>query len=455
MTTRDGVVAKGEARSEDAGFPTEWREMVLGDVTELLSGGTPSKSRGDYWDGSVPWVSAKDMKRLRLHETENMVTAAGLKNGTRMVPAGTVLILVRGMTLLNDVPVSIAQRPMAFNQDIKALRPRPGVAEEFLPYIILGNKARLLGLVDLAGHGTGRLNTDELRTIRVGLPPLVEQRAIAHVLGTLDDKIELNRRMNETLEEMARALFKSWFVDFEPVRAKMEGHWRRGESLPGLPAEHYDLFPDRLVPSELGDIPEGSEVKTLGSLGKIITGKTPSTRNSDFYGVDVPFLRIPDMHGRMYAVTTNSMLSNAGALSQPRQSLLPGSISVSCIATPGLVVLNHRKTHTNQQINSIVPYEPSTSKYLYWSCRHLASEIMAKGSGGSVFQNMNKSTFSALELLDVGIEAISRFDAMVSSVHKMILSNEQQNQHLATLRDTLLPQLVGGEVGIRELTLCH
>ena len=91
-----------------------------------------------------------------------------------------------------------------------------------------------------------------------------EQRAIAHVLGTLDDKIELNRRMNETLEGMARALFKSWFVDFEPVRAKMEGRWRRGESLPGMPAELYDLFPGRLVGSEVGEVPEGWEVEALG-----------------------------------------------------------------------------------------------------------------------------------------------------------------------------------------------
>ena len=97
-------------------------------------------------------------------------------------------------------------------------------------------------------------------------PPLDEQRAIAHVLGTLDDKIELNRRMNETLEAMARALFRSWFVDFEPVRAKMEGRWRPGESLPGLPAHLHPLFPDRLVPSELGDIPEGWEVRTIGGL---------------------------------------------------------------------------------------------------------------------------------------------------------------------------------------------
>ena len=96
--------------------------------------------------------------------------------------------------------------------------------------------------------------------------PSQEQRAIAHVLGTLDDKIELNRRMNETLEAMARALFKSWFVDFEPVRAKMEGRWRRGESLPGLPAELYDLFPGRLVGSELGEVPEGWGVRALGDV---------------------------------------------------------------------------------------------------------------------------------------------------------------------------------------------
>ena len=94
-----------------------------------------------------------------------------------------------------------------------------------------------------------------VESLTVLVPPIPEQRRIAHILGTLDDKIDLNRRMNRTLEEMARALFKSWFVDFAPVRAKMDGRWRRGQSLPGLPADLYDLFPDRLTPSELGEIP--------------------------------------------------------------------------------------------------------------------------------------------------------------------------------------------------------
>ena len=139
------------------------------------------------------------------------------------------------------------------------------------------------------------LNTRILSDVLIAYPTLTEQRAIANVLGTLDDKIELNRRMNETLEDMARSLFKSWFVDFDPVRAKMEGRWRRGESLPGLPAEQYDLFPDRLVPSKLGEIPEGWEVRPLDSIAIFLNGlalqKYPVTNDSDLPVIKIAQLR--------------------------------------------------------------------------------------------------------------------------------------------------------------------
>ena len=146
----------------------------------------------------------------------------------------------------------------------------------FCYYLLLFERPRLVS----QGSGTvfTNLKTDILKKHRVTIPPLPEQRVIANILGTLDDKIELNRRMNETLEAMAHALFKSWFVDFDPVRAKMEGRWRRGESLPGLPAEHYDLFPDRLVESELGEIPEGWGVKGLGEVADVSSGKRPGHR---------------------------------------------------------------------------------------------------------------------------------------------------------------------------------
>ena len=133
------------------------------------------------------------------------------------------------------------------------------------------------------GAGASGIRGSDLATLEVQWQPLATQRAIAHVLGTLDDKIELNRRMNETLEEIARALFKSWFVTFEPVRAKMEGRWLPGESLPGLPAEHHDLFPDRLTDSELGEIPEGWEVKALGHVTDVVGGTTPSTKVNEYW----------------------------------------------------------------------------------------------------------------------------------------------------------------------------
>ena len=239
------------ARCDTSSTATSWREARLGDLVRLVSGGTPSKKQEAYWNGAMPWVSARDMKQFRLGDTTHHITAEGLANGTTQAPAGTLLLLTRGMRLLKELPVCVTQQPMAFNQDIKALLPKARIDPSFVPYLVLGNKERLLNLVDLAGHGTGRINSDELRALDVRLPPMCEQQAIAHVLGTLDDKIELNQRMNETLEATARALFKSWFVDFDPVRAKIEGRDT------GLPQDIADLFPDRLVDSEMDEIPEG------------------------------------------------------------------------------------------------------------------------------------------------------------------------------------------------------
>ncbi|MGA2514344.1 MAG: restriction endonuclease subunit S [Candidatus Limnocylindrales bacterium] len=191
---------------------SEWREATLDQVVDFTSGGTPSKDDPKLWGGSIPWCSAKDMKVLRIGDTEDHVSEAGLKS-TRLATTGTILLLTRGMTLLKDIPICVTEKSMAFNQDVKALHARPGLDSDYLLYWLLANKARLLGMVDLAGHGTGRLNTDELKSLDIVLPPLAEQRRIVRVLRALDDKIELNRRMSQTLESMARGLFDASFGD--------------------------------------------------------------------------------------------------------------------------------------------------------------------------------------------------------------------------------------------------
>ena len=169
------------------------------------------------------------------------------------------------------------------------------------------------------GSAQSQLPIRDIERITIPLPPLSEQRAIAHVLGTLDDKIELNRRMNETLEAMARVLFKSWFVDFEPVRAKMEGRWRPGESLPGLAADLYELFPDRLVDSVLGEIPEGWGVKALGEVAK----QHRSGVKPEEIDAESPYIALEHMPKRCIALT---QWSNADGLASGKFKFEQGDI---------------------------------------------------------------------------------------------------------------------------------
>ena len=279
-----------------------WYETPLGSVVTFLSGGTPSKANPAYWGGSIPWVSAKDMKSFRLWDSQDHITPEGAANGTRTVPRGSVLLLTRGMTLLNSVPVCLLGRDMAFNQDIKALRPGPPILPDYLPYLVLGNAARLKSLVDLAGHGTGRLNSEELKALNVQVPPANEQRAIARILGTLDDKIELNRHMNETLETMARALFKSWFVDFEPVRAKMEGRDT------GLPESIANRFPSELAGVGRGDeeIPIGWSTVPLNEVADFLNGLALQKHPMSDAEHSLPVIKIAELRNGVTAKTTRA-----------------------------------------------------------------------------------------------------------------------------------------------------
>ena len=160
-----------------------WKSRTLDDCATFGSGGTPSKSRADFWTGTIPWVSAKDLKVFRLHDAEDHVTPEAVDAGSRLARAGSIFLLVRGMTLHNDVPICVAMRDMAFNQDIKALIPKAGVDGVFLTYWLLSQKPALLSSVDSAGHGTGRLNTDTLKAMAVSLPSLAEQKPSRRCLG--------------------------------------------------------------------------------------------------------------------------------------------------------------------------------------------------------------------------------------------------------------------------------
>jgi len=426
----------------------EWRETTLGDVTEFLSGGTPSKDVPGYWGGSIPWVSAKDMKRFRLDDTEDHLTAHGAPNGGKLVPAGTVLLLVRGMTLLNDLPICVISRDMTFNQDVKALRPKPGTRDDFLPYLLLGNRDRLLRLVDLAGHGTGRLNSDELKALEVVLPPEPEQRAIAHVLGTLDDKIELNRRMNETLEAIARALYKSWFVDFDPVRAKADGRDT------ALPATIADLFPDAFEDSELGEIPTGWRVTRIADLcSNIFSGGTPDTQSPDFWGGGVPWLSSGETRQR-FIVTTERTITEQGVKNSSTRLARAGATVIASAGqghTRGQTSLLAFDSYVNQSVVVLLADRSrSSDNFLFFDLERRYEQFRQFSDSSSSRGSLTTKLLGGLPAVVPPARLVTAFDRSSSPLVARVVAALRESATLVHLRDTLLPKLISGEVRVKD-----
>src|SRR5690606_10410566 len=221
----------------------------------------------------VPFISAADISEhgISLEKVKRISRASFERLRSGKIRPGDILFCLRGS--LGKVGLVDSTYEAAIASSLVIVRPNETTDAQYLYYLL--RSPIVQGFVGTLDNGSVQPNLSVREISKIEVPDfgIEEQRAIAHILGTLDDKIELNRKQNETLEAMARALFKAWFVDFEPVRAKMEGRWQRGQSLPGLPAHLYDLFPDRLVESEVGEIPEGWRYAPLSEFIEILASR--------------------------------------------------------------------------------------------------------------------------------------------------------------------------------------
>ena len=297
------------------------------------------------------------------------------------------------------------------------------------------------------GAGASGIRGRDLAALEVHWRPLRQQRAIAHILGTLDDKIELNRRMNETLEEMARALFKSWFVDFHPVRAKMEGRWQRGQSLPGLLADLYDLFPDRLIPSELGDIPEGWEVKPLGECFNLTMGQSPPGSTYNDEGNGLPFFQGSTDFGFRYPERRRYCTA-------PTRIARPDDTLVSVRAPVGAINMAWERCCIGRGVAAL-RHKGSSSTYTYYAVSGMQQELEQYDHTGTVFGAITRKQFETLPMTEPESELVDSFESLTLSLDKHIRSNTAESRALAAQRDALLPKLVSGEVGVGESMICH
>lgn len=363
---------------------------------------------------------------------------------------GDIVIAMTDMKDRVAILANCAQIPSSgrflLNQRVGRIRTkdRELVDQKYL-YYFMNSPPQVQYLRSMANRGVQvNLTTSAIVESLVSLPSVLEQKAIAHILGTLDDKVELNRKTNETLEGIAKALFKSWFVDFDPVRAKAEGRPI------GLPDEVSKLFPDSFEESELGEIPSGWSYKKISEWGSTICGKTPPTKDESLYGGNNLFVTIPDLHEGPFISHASKTLSNAGAESQLKKRLPAGSVMVSCIATPGLVGIAQVECFTNQQINSIIPFEEGNENFLLFSIIESKDLLLSLGGGGSVFFNLSKGRFDDMEILSPSKPCVAAFGERVAPLIAKCFALKEESRTLSTLRDALLPRLVSGDLRVPD-----
>ena len=428
-----------------------WREVPLRKIAEIYDGphATPQKTvSGPVFLGISNLVNG----RIDLSTTEHLSDDDYL-TWTRRVKPTPGDIVFSYETRLGEAAAIPDGLKCCLGRRMGLLRPRAeSVDSRFLLYAYLGPSFQeTLRSRAVQGSTVDRILLSELGTFPIEVPrDAKEQRAIAHVLGTLDDKIELNRRMNETLEAMARALFKSWFVDFEPVRAKMEGRWRRGESLPGLPAEHFDLFPDRLVDSELGEIPEGWAQGALRDAIELLSGGTPKTSVPEYWGGDIPWYTAKDAPGRsdVFAMDTERKVTQLGVENSATRILEALTTVITARGTVGRLACLGVPMAMNQTCYGIRGARGYPEFFTYWNIRTAVEELQTR-THGTIFDTITRETFTLVETALPPTDVASAFEAMAKPVMERILENLKQCRALAQQRDALLPRLVSGEVGAR------
>jgi len=397
----------------------EWRETTLGDVVELKRGyDLPQQNRTA---GGVPLVSSSGVTD---HHNVAMVKGPGVVTG-RYGTIGQVFYIKDDFWPLNTT---------LYVRDFKGNDPR------FISFFL--RKLDFHAYSDKAA--VPGLNRNHLHQARVRIPTDIgEQRAIARILGALDDKIELNRRISETLEATARAIFKSWFIDFDPVRAKAEG--RQPD---GMDAATAALFPDTFENSELGEMPKGWKVTPISDLSDVVGGSTPSTANADYWEHGQHYWATPKDLAPLISpvlLSTERQITDNG-VAQISSGLLPvGTVLLSSRAPIGYLAIAEVPVAVNQGFIAMKPIGSVSSLFLLLWARS-AHEVILSRANGSTLLEISKSNFRPILTVQPTDDIFGAFDELAQPLYRNIVSNERESRALAALRETLLPKLLSGEI---------
>ena len=427
----------------------EWPTAKIGDVClRVTKGTTPTTGGGAFSKSGIAFIKVEAITESGGFipekfafidaETDERLARSRLKEND-------ILFTIAG-TIGRVAQVTSAVLPANTNQAVAIVRPnRDVIYPRFLYYTLRDSNRIQLAQSKVVQSVQANFSLGELSAIELPLPSQTEQRAIAHILGTLDDKIELNQRANETLEAMARTLFKAWFVDFEPVRAKIEGRWQRGQSLPGMPAHLYDLFPDRLVESELGEIPEGWEMRSLDSIANYLNGlalqKFPPEGDDEF----LPVIKIAQLR----AGNTNGA-DRASARIKPEYVVVDGDVLFSWSGSLEVEVWNGGRGALNQHLFKVTSNTVPKWFYFFATRHHLQSFRAIAADKATTMGHIQRKHLTDARVAVASPEGMKKFDIAIAPLFDQLVSNAQQSRSLAQLRDTLLPKLISGELRVGD-----
>ena len=401
--------------------------------------GTKIVNMGELFEHSrLPNVP---MKRVELSDSEQQRFS---------IKAGDLLFARRSLVAEGAGKCSVVLEicePTTFESSIIRARPDHDKADSLFLYYYFSSPSGLHSLDTIRRHvAVAGITGTDLAQLPIMLPPLQEQRAIAHVLGTLDDKIELNRRMNQTLEEMAQAIFKDWFVDFGPVRAKIQGRE------PYLSPDLWELFPDRLVDSELGDIPEGWTITTLGEIATVGGGSTPSTKASEYWDGGTHCWATPKDLSRLATsvlLETERKITDAG-LKRIGSGLLPkGSVLLSSRAPIGYLAINEVPVAVNQGLITLVPREQVGNMFLLNWCYAFFDEIISRANG-STFLEISKGNFRTIMTALPPKPIMDHYQTSVVRIYERVVRNERETRVITEKRNLILPKLISGELRVGD-----
>lgn len=398
---------------------SEWTYRPLGELVSFASGGTPSKKRDDYWGGTIPWISAKTLKTENIDTSDLFITEEGLKAGSKIAPKGSILLLTRGSGLFNGIPIARVEKDVAFNQDIKCLDSYGEVENEFIFYWLLSQKDYLMAKVGVTGIGAGKFDLDFLQKLMIPIPSERERKSIVGFASSISEKIRCNAKVNDNLEQQAVALFKSWFVDFS-------------------------LFGDT--------VPENWEDTTLENITTLITrGIAPKySDNSDQTVVNQKCIRNHTIDLSLARTHTPKAINEKWL---KFGDLLINSTGDGTLGRVAQVWFAPKALTVDSHVTIVRPAREELIFYIgLWGILH-EKEIESLHTGSTGQTELPRDRVKMLKLLLPDNISLSRFNSIIAPMAFTIILNQEENQKLASLRDTLLPKLMSGEIDVSSIQL--